>query len=379
MSKAHIVIATGIYPPSLGGPATYTKYLEEALPGKGFTVSVVSYDRTPHLPRGLRHVWYFTQLFFKSLSVDVIYALDPVSVGFPAMLVSKILWKPYLLRVAGDYAWEQGTQKSNVTDLLDTFASKKNGYGFFVSLLKKIQTLVARNATLVIVPSNYLKTIVSKWGVNSSYIQVIYNAFEAPEVSEGKEDLRRQFSLSGSVIVSVGRLVPWKGFKELLDVFKQVKEKISDAQLVIVGSGPMEKELQDIAHKEFTHGEVIFAGALPREETLKYLKAGDCFALYTSYEGLSHVLLEAMALSIPVVSTSVGGNIETIENNKEGILVPFGDTKAFEDAITLVLSNKETAALFVNNAKKKVALFTRERMIGELVEVLHSYGKQNGQ
>src|SRR3989344_45899 len=122
-----ILIATGIYPPDIGGPATYSKLLMDELPKRGFKVSVLSFGSVRHLPKLIRHLVYAWRLALMAIKYDVILAQDTVSVGLPAMIVSKIFRKKFLIRVPGDYAWEQAVQRFGVKETIDEF--QKHSYG----------------------------------------------------------------------------------------------------------------------------------------------------------------------------------------------------------------------------------------------------------
>ncbi|HYC34721.1 MAG TPA: hypothetical protein VEC13_03230, partial [Candidatus Paceibacterota bacterium] len=149
--KTRVLIATGIYPPDIGGPATYSKLLFDELPKKGFSVRVLSFGEVRRFPKVVRHFLYFFKLFLKAFKSDFIFAQDAVSVGFPSLLVSKILNKKFLIRVPGDHAWEQGTQRFGITDSIDDFQNKK--YNQKVEFLRKIQKFVVSHADVVIIPS----------------------------------------------------------------------------------------------------------------------------------------------------------------------------------------------------------------------------------
>ena len=90
----------------------------------------------------------------------------------------------------------------------------------------------------------------------------------------------------------------------------------------------------------------------------------------TSYEGFSHLLLEAMALEIPIITTNVGGNIEMIDNNVSGILIDHDDKGAIEDNSVKLLNDKNLAFSFVKNSKEKIKLFSEERMLSGTAEIL---------
>ncbi len=106
-----LLIATPLYPPDPGGPATYAKALEEGLPPLPIEVDLVKFSDVRHLPKGVRHVAYFWRVLRALKGVDVVLALDPVSVGLPALLAALIARKKFVLKVVGDYAWEQGRQR----------------------------------------------------------------------------------------------------------------------------------------------------------------------------------------------------------------------------------------------------------------------------
>ena len=146
-----LLIATGLYPPEIGGPATYARLFEERLPGLGFEVTVLPFNTVRHLPPIVRHFVYAWKLAFQARKTDCILVQDTVSTGVPAALVSMILRQKLVVRVPGDYAWEQGTQRFGVIDSLDDF--QERAYGWEVALLRALQRFVVRRATKVIVPS----------------------------------------------------------------------------------------------------------------------------------------------------------------------------------------------------------------------------------
>ena len=358
-----ILIATGIFPPQIGGPATYSKLLYDELPKRGINVEISTFGDYLDRPKIVRHFLYFLELLRKADDVDVIYALDPVSVGLPALIASQITKKKFIVRIAGDYAWEQGTQRFGVTDMLDDFAKTETRYAWQVKVLKKVQKYVADGADRIIVPSNYLKNIISAWGVVPEKITVVYNGFHVALSKTLRTSVRKKLGLTGSVIVSAGRLVPWKGMKELIETLPHVLKEVPDAQLVIVGDGPERKNLEGVAESLGLSHKVLFTGKLGQTELFDYVKAADVFALNTAYEGMSHQILETMAIGTPVITTAIGGNPEVIVNGRTGILLAPNDIPAFTKAIIELLSSRAVAVTIAKHAKKAVAAFTDEAML----------------
>jgi len=363
----NITIATGLYPPEIGGPATYTALLESALPAHGCVVTTVPFGTVRHYPKIIRHVVYAWKLWRASKKADIIYALDPVSVGVPALLVAKILNKKFLLRIPGDYAWEQGQLRFGVKDRLHDFIEKRFKYGFKVSALCYIESFVAQKAVRVVVPSSYMKSVVMKWGVNEGDISVIYSALYPLEVKEGKEVLRKKFEFAYPTLVSAGRLVPNKGFIQLLEVFVRIRLRYKDAQLIIVGEGPQYGALLKKAEELSIADAVRLVGQLSKEALGATIKAADVFVLNTAHEGLSHQLIEVMDIGIPIVTTNVGGNPELITDGVNGFLVEYNDVGALSEAVVRVLDHPESRERIVQSARAQSKQFSKEKVIEEIV------------
>lgn len=359
-----ICLATPLYPPDPGGPATYARSLEEGLPATGIDVSIVSFGSVRWLPPGLRHFVYFLLLVKKGREADLLLALDPVSVGLPAALAAKLLRKPLVMKVVGDYAWEQGRQRFGVTESLDQFSTARS-LAFEVRMLKRIEAWTARQARSIIVPSEYLKRIVSSWeGIDVSRITVIYNAMRN---EEGGIVPAAVLALPHPRIVTIGRLVPWKQVDSVIDAVSQ----ITDASLVIVGDGPSRTRLEERAGEKL--GErAVFTGALPHDATLAVLHDADIFVLNSTYEGLSHLLIEALALGVPSIATNVGGNPELITHDVNGLLIPSRDTAALTAAISRLISDGALRTQLSDAGKASSERFTMEAMIHKTASLLTS-------
>lgn len=364
MIPKKILIATGIYPPDVGGPATYSKFLYEELPRHGIPVEVFSFGSVRHLPKIIRHIVYAALLFRRALTADVIFAQDPANIGLSAFIASKMLGKRFILKIVGDYAWEQGTARFGVTDTLDEFSVKKRGYPLFVRFLKLIESYVAARAQKIIVPSKYLKKTVANWGIPKENIVVVYNAFEG--VFENIDVTPK----GEKIIVSAGRLVPWKGFSTLIAIIPKLLKHFPDIKLIIAGEGEERTKLEQAIKEFHLKSSIFLVGGLPREKLFKYIKSASVFVLNTSYEGFSHQLLEVMALGVPVVTTSIGGNPEMIRHEHNGLLVKPDDSDALARAIERLLVDDALAFQIATEAQKTAAEFSVSRMITETIRVL---------
>lgn len=376
-----ILVCTGIFSPEVGGPATYTRILAEKLTKRGHEVRVITYSNSDVIasePRGERgnlqgiasspfradprndnygvtrilrsrfKPWHYFKYFLavKKYGKDagLIYAQDPVSAGYPSHLAARILRKPFVVKITGDYSWEQSMGRGVTDELIDDF-QKLTAYPFWIGRMRQIQINVCREASLTIVPSQYLKRLVSGWGVNPDKIKVIYNAVHIPKLT-GLTKHANEF-----LIVSSGRSVPWKGFGVLREVVSTL-------------SNSMELDTRRVRLEILQN--------MPRAEMLRRLAAADLYVLNTGYEGFAHSVVEAMAVEVPVVTTNVGGNPEVIEDGYNGLLVEYNNAEQIKNAIRKLYQDAELRRKFIQNGKTTVKKFWLEKMISETERTLLS-------
>ncbi|OQA39091.1 MAG: N-acetylgalactosamine-N,N'-diacetylbacillosaminyl-diphospho-undecaprenol 4-alpha-N-acetylgalactosaminyltransferase [Parcubacteria group bacterium ADurb.Bin316] len=375
-----LLITTGIYPPDIGGPATYVRTLQAELLRFGFEIRIVTYSNNNEAENGvykisrksnilLRYWQYFFTVYRLISWADIVYAQGPMGDGLPTWLASKIKNKNYILKIVGDYAWEQGKQRFGVEELLDDFQKKR--YGPKVEIIRFLQKVVARSALLIITPSEYLKKIVGQWGVEVNKIKVVYNAVAIVKVLEDREKLRKRLGVKGDIICSAGRLQNWKGFDTLIKIMPNLLAVNPNFKLLIFGSGPEESNLRQIIDCLNLHERVKLMGSKPRAELMQYMSACDYFVLNTGYEGLPHLIIEAMQLGLPVIATTVGGNLEVVNDNKNGILVEYNNKEQLTRAIKELWQNAGKREVIIRNAKDAVSNFSQVKMVDGLIKILN--------
>ena len=168
------------------------------------------------------------------------------------------------------------------------------------------------------------------------------------------------------LIVSVGRLVPQKGFADLIEAVAIVNLRI-ETRLMIIGR-TNEREVENRLQKQIDNmkiaDRVLLAG--DKANPYPFMKAADVYVSSSIYEGFSNSLLEALALGLPVVSTNHDfGADEIIEDNKSGILVPVADPKAMAEAIVKILEDRELGKRLSRNARRRAENFTIEKTASE--------------
>jgi glycosyltransferase involved in cell wall biosynthesis len=146
-------------------------------------------------------------------------------------------------------------------------------------------------------------------------------------------DMRARFQVSGKrVILVVGRLVPIKNVRMLIEAIPTVRARVPEAVALIVGEGSEERALKELAASLGVADSVIFAGYVPHEDLPAFYRTADVFALTSTFDNSPNVVLEAMASGLPAVCTDVGGVREFVDA-RGGELVPLGDETALGTAL----------------------------------------------
>lgn len=343
-----LLIATPLYPPDIGGPSTDSAAVVESLRADGHEVEVVCFGAVRHLARGVRHYRYLRLLWKAARGTSAIVSFDTVSVGVPSALVARLRGVPFVVRVPGDYAWEQSTQRFGVTDPIEVFQHRR--YGLRVELLRFAQRFVVQSAVLVLAPSDYFKGIMSMWGIRPERLERIYLGL--PD----ENDAAKLPPVEGKVMFSLGRFVPWKGFPMLIDLLAD----LPDWQLVIAGNGPEYERVKAYAEQRGVASRTHLPGSIPRPELLGWFKRADAFVLNTGQENFSFQVLEAMLAGAPIITTRVGSLPELITDGVEGVLCTPNDLPAFRAAIDSLETEPDVWRVRRAAAKQKSAQFSIE-------------------
>lgn len=357
-----ITLATPLYPPEIGGPATDSATLASVLTQRGMEVTVQPFSSVRDRPKLIRHLAYLWLLVRSARGAAAIVAFDTVSVGLPAALAAFVLRIPLIVRVPGDYAWEQGVQRFHVSDSIETF--QRTRYGLAVEVLRWVQRFVARRAALVVVPSDYFKTIVSTWEVPSERLVRIYLGIDT-----ALEAIRPEERPAGKVLFSVGRFVPWKGFTLLLRLLVDFPEW----RAVIAGDGPLRSVLEAQARVLGVSERVLFTGVLPRAEVLGWCAAANAFVLNTSFESFSFQVLEAMSVGGAVITTRAGSLPELLTDDACGVLCEANDHEAFRQALASIDTDPtawQKRRLAAKERANRFTLATSGAAFAEAIETL---------
>lgn len=176
-------------------------------------------------------------------------------------------------------------------------------------------------------------------------------------------------------ILTVGRLVAVKGQAVLLDAFARLLASGVEAELTIVGDGPLRSELEAAAARAGVAERVRFAGRVGQDDLLAHYEAADVFVLTSVAEGIPVVLMEAMATELPVVASDITGIPELVADGEEGILVPAGRADLFAEALSVLAREPGRRAQMGRAGRRRVETeFELRRSADELRDVMREYG-----
>lgn len=170
--------------------------------------------------------------------------------------------------------------------------------------------------------------------------RLVYNALDLKrfeQLATPPEMVRQSLGLAHAtpVIGTVGRLAPQKGYEYLLRAVPQVLTEFPQVHFVIVGDGELRPQLHKLAEDLGITHHILFTG--PRSNIEAIIASFDLFVNSSLWEGLPTVLMESMAARIPVIATTVAGNLELVIPDQTGILIPPADSSALAQAIVQLL------------------------------------------
>lgn len=281
--------------------------------------------------------------------------------GYIAYLLSKKFKKKFIVTVHG----------SEIAFL------EKSGF------LKKITVNALNKSSKVIAGNNYLKNKLIKLGVsddNISLIRPIPNFINHDIPINELSKFREKFtSKNNKIILFVGRLTEVKGTEYLIRSLQSLK--IQNFHCIIVGEGPLGNQLKKLAHSLNVTDKITFFGSANTNELGLLYNIGDVFVLPSivdslgGTEGTGLVILEAMDVGLPVISTNVGGIPDTIQNEVNGLLVNQKDPKTIANAIEKLLSDNNLRENIIKNSKNTVKEFSPQSIAKKYYEIFNSISK----
>jgi glycosyltransferase involved in cell wall biosynthesis len=217
---------------------------------------------------------------------------------------------------------------------------------------------------VVAVSSGVAESYVEHTALRDVPIEVIYNPVVSDELyKKAEEPLKEWIAPEGPYFIGIGRLHEQKDFPNLIAAFERVRRQ-RQAKLVILGEGDLRTELEAMSAKLGLAEDVLMPGFISNPYPV--LKGAKAFVLSSRREGLPTVLIEALALGVPVISTNCrSGPEEILMGGRFGKLVPVGDPEALADAMIKILDDEKQTA-----GREAIRRFEQDWAVSEYIQLV---------
>jgi glycosyltransferase involved in cell wall biosynthesis len=358
------LIVTGIYPPDIGGPATFTVAFSKWLESHGHEFRILAlwdqkkvqrFTEIVFFPRSRKKIFRFISVswsVFKRLSNhDLLIATGLHEESAFALCLKN---NKSIARIVGDPVWERAKNSNRTSLSLQDFQNSK------LDLKSKFQRRLIvwslNRYTMVTCPSLELCELVQKWGVNRP-LRYIPNGVKISEIAQ----MTKEYDL-----IVVSRLVKWKNVEQVLEVARELNLK-----LLIVGDGPEMTSLQNKSKALRVNAD--FLGEIQHDKIKNLVQQSKIFIQVSSYEGLSFSLLQAMEAGTPCVISNIPGNLQVAQSGKEAMIVELDNRIELRESIQNILESPDLAAHLITCARARISEFFNEDIqFHKLVKELQS-------
>jgi glycosyltransferase involved in cell wall biosynthesis len=355
-----ILLFTTAYRPFVGGSEIAIEEIVKRLPDVFFDIV------TPRFKRGLVRLESGDN--FRIHRVGWGWSLDKLIFPVSGFLYSRKLFGEnsydffhvFQASWAGGAVWLAKIFNHHAPMILTLQEGKDlDGQNLFVRFARK---LLIRRADKITVISEYLRKHVLKIRKNAP-VTVIPNGVDVDnfcrDFSYGElSSLQDRVGIKPGekVIISVSRLVPKNGIGDLIKAVALLSEKEGGQvfKLLLLGEGERKEELMELIEARGIKDRVVLIGQVSRAELPKYLKISDVFVRPSLSEGLGNAFLEAMAASVPVVGTRVGGIPDFLKDGETGLFCKVGDSENIAQKIEKLVLDDALKKKIVQNGLKLV-------------------------
>jgi glycosyltransferase involved in cell wall biosynthesis len=340
-----VLLISSIFPPQVGGPAIFTSRFSEWLLKNEVTIKILSYTNTNaersnkiHLislkTNRLLALLKFIYMIKKYSNKETLILSNGAFIEtYLACLFTK---RKYVIKIPGDPVWELSTNRKWTSSSIEKFQYER--LKFFQLILRTFFNLSFKNARTLVAPSQQLADFAENWGVDKNRIELIYNCVDS---NQFKSQLSKDKNYD---LVTVCRLVPWKGLEELISCATEL-----GLTLAIIGDGPLMSHLQNIASQASSR--IDFLGNIENQKVVEVLNASKIFILNSEYEATSYALIEAKMCGLPVIAKQNIGNSTVIRNNIDGFIVNHNSLHELKYSIKKLISDDQLRINFGEEAR----------------------------
>ena len=349
----NILITVGIFPPDIGGPASFVPKISNFLVENGHNVKIICLSevgnnhiednldvirirRSNNLPiRWLKTIY---QIVKNGRNSDLIFVNG---LGVESAIAALMLKKKLIRKIVGDPVWERAYNQKKTSESFDEFQNNK--HSFLIEVQKLLRNWSVNSAEVVITPSDHLKNFVSELGFNNEILK-INNGVDITDIK------RTNVHKADINLLIISRLVIQKNINIVIEAMELLDNK--NVKLSIIGEGGEFNKLEGVIHELNLQNRVQLLGKIDNNKISQFLLTADIFIQASDYEGLPHSVLEAINYEIPILSTEVGGCKDLLNDGERGFIIPIPpDKKIIAENIIYIINNKDEATKRADAAK----------------------------
>ena len=353
----NILITVGIFPPDIGGPASFVPKISNFLVENGHNVKIICLSevgnnhiednldvirirRSNNLPiRWLKTIY---QIVKNGRNSDLIFVNG---LGVESAIAALMLKKKLIRKIVGDPVWERAYNQKKTSESFDEFQNNK--HSFLIEVQKLLRNWSVNSAEVVITPSDHLKNFVSELGFNNEILK-INNGVDITDIK------RTNVHKADINLLIISRLVIQKNINIVIEAMELLDNK--NVKLSIIGEGGEFNKLEGVIHELNLQNRVQLLGKIDNNKISQFLLTADIFIQASDYEGLPHSVLEAINYEIPILSTEVGGCKDLLNDGERGFIIPIPpDKKIIAENIIYIINNQDEATKRADAAKEFIS------------------------
>ncbi len=364
---APIFLITGIFPPDTGGPSKFAMEFGRWASQKNFKVVIQTYSESLNLRSTIENLEVFRilrshrllfryLLMIRSIGKNQSKANPTLAVGaFLETYFASLIYRfSYTVKVPGDIVWERA--RNNKVTKLNVAEFQLQKLNLKYRIFRKLYSNSLKRATRVVVPSRGLYNLCLNWGVKEEKLRLIYNSVEALDLIHLPTD---QYEYD---LVTVCRLVSWKGVDELIEYSAE-----RNLNLVVAGDGPDRERLETLSKD--LGAKVTFLGEISNQLVTQLLSKSRVFVLNSYYEGLPHALVEARVAGMVTVGRAGTGSEEVINDDVDGYLIR--SDRPLDATIDIARASDGKLTQFAQRARlDSLARFNKEHNFNEILKTI---------
>jgi len=368
-----------IFPPAIGGPATQSFNLCQALKERGIKPVVVTYGvrftktepngypvytfRTGYgfgpLNKILRWFIFPPYLIFILLKekIDILHCHSASALSFLSALIAKVVGIPRVLKFAGDWVWETlSTYELQGKDFFEVYQKS-----FLSRFMTRVEKIGLGLFNVIWTPSKFRQENIRYLLGDQAKTIIIPNCLLLKDGGYANKPTDEV------VIVSANRFIPHKRISWLVEAYASVQT--SKTKLILTGGGdPQEvQKVKDKIKELGLENSVRMTGIIPAAEVYQIFAGASFYASSSLEEGFPNVFIEAMHYGLPIVSTDVGGCREMVMEGETGFLTEPQDQKMLAEKMRILISNVGLREKMAKNAHERSKLFNLNERVGEFI------------